>query len=75
MYERALQGCKKALGLEHTLTLMTVSNLGSLYLNQGKLGKAKKMYKHALQGIETALGLEHTLTLKTVNNLGNLYKD
>jgi hypothetical protein len=44
MYQRALQGKEKALGLEHTLTLDTVNNLGALYKNQGKLSKAEKMY-------------------------------
>jgi tetratricopeptide (TPR) repeat protein len=73
MYQRALQGYEKALGLEHTSTLDTVNNLGILYRNQGKLGEAEKMYQRALQGYEKALGLEHTSTLNTVNNLGNLY--
>jgi len=31
MYIRALQGCEKALGLDHTSTLDTVNNLGNLY--------------------------------------------
>jgi tetratricopeptide (TPR) repeat protein len=31
MFERALQGYEKALGLEHTSTLDTVNNLGNLY--------------------------------------------
>jgi tetratricopeptide (TPR) repeat protein len=75
MYKRALQGNEKALGLKHTLTLITVSNLGSLYLNQGKLCKAKKMYERALQGYKKALGLEHTSTLIAVYNLSYLYAD
>jgi hypothetical protein len=37
MYIRALAGFEKALGHDHTLTLNTVNNLGSLYLDQGKL--------------------------------------
>jgi tetratricopeptide (TPR) repeat protein len=31
MYERALAGCEKALGAEHTSTLDTVNNLRALY--------------------------------------------
>jgi tetratricopeptide (TPR) repeat protein len=73
MYERALQGYEKALGLENPSTLDIVNNFGSLYMNQGKLGEAEKMYERALQGHEKALGLEHTSTLLTVNNLGSLY--
>jgi tetratricopeptide (TPR) repeat protein len=75
MSERALQGYEKALGPEHTSTLMMVNNLGLLYAVQGKLGKAKKMYECALQGFEKALGPEHTSTLDIVNKLGSLYKD
>jgi len=31
MYKRALRGYKKAYGLDYTLTLQTVGNLGNLY--------------------------------------------
>ncbi|KAL5325418.1 hypothetical protein ACEPPN_006543 [Leptodophora sp. 'Broadleaf-Isolate-01'] len=74
MYQRALTGCEKAWGPEHTLTLSTVNNLGNLYASQGKLVEAEQMYQRALQGNEKAWGPEHTSTLGTVNNLGNLYK-
>jgi tetratricopeptide (TPR) repeat protein len=40
MYQRALKGKEKALGVEHTSTLDTVNNLGSLYKDQGKLAEA-----------------------------------
>ena len=56
MYQRALQGCEKALGTEHTSTLNTVNNLGDLYQNQGKLDEAEKMYQRALRGYKKALG-------------------
>jgi len=75
MYVRALQGKEEALGPMHTSTLRTVNNLGILYKNQGKPGKAEKMYMRALQGYEEALGPNHTLTLNTVGNLGILYKN
>jgi tetratricopeptide (TPR) repeat protein len=73
MYRRALQGKEKALGSDHTSTLMTVNNLGNLYADQGKLKEAEEMYQRALQGMEEALGPDHTSTLETVNNLGILY--
>jgi tetratricopeptide (TPR) repeat protein len=50
LYERALQGCEKALGRDHTLTLDTVNNMGILYPEQGKLDETEEMYKQALQG-------------------------
>ena len=37
MYIRALKGCEKALGPNHTSTLDTVNNLGLFYNDQGKL--------------------------------------
>jgi hypothetical protein len=48
MYKRALQGNKKALGIEHISTLKTVNNLGGLYQNQGKLAAAEQMFERAL---------------------------
>ncbi|KAF4888261.1 Nephrocystin-3 [Colletotrichum fructicola] len=75
MYQQALQGYKKALGLDHTSTLLTVNNLGNLYSNQGRLKEAEGMCQQALQGYEKALGPDHTSTLSTVNNLGNLYSN
>jgi tetratricopeptide (TPR) repeat protein len=44
MCQRALQGREKALGAEHTSTLTTANNLGTVYMNQGKLDEAEKMY-------------------------------
>ena len=74
MYIRALQGYEKVMGLEHTLTLNTVNNLGTLYRKQGKMVEAEQMYIRALQGYEKVWGPEHTSTLRTVNSLGNLYR-
>jgi hypothetical protein len=44
MYDRALKRKKKVWGPEHTLTLVTVYNLGALYDNQGKLDEAENIY-------------------------------
>ncbi|KAK7193587.1 NB-ARC and TPR domain protein [Paraphaeosphaeria sporulosa] len=72
MYQRALQGYEKVWGPEHTSTLNTVNNLGTLYADLGRLDEAGKMYQRALQGYEKAWGPEHTSTLDTVHNLGSL---
>jgi tetratricopeptide (TPR) repeat protein len=72
MYTRALAGFEKALGAEHTDTLMTVNNLGTLYSNQGKLAEAEQMYKRALAGYEKALGLEHKSTIRLAQRLSTL---
>ena len=39
MYDRALAGCEKALGLNHPSTLIIVKALGNLYADQGRVGK------------------------------------
>ncbi|KAJ5319624.1 uncharacterized protein N7506_012328 [Penicillium brevicompactum] len=44
MLQRALTGYEKALGLDHTSTLMTANNLGILYKDQDKLKKAEGIY-------------------------------
>ena len=77
MYERALQGCETALGLDHTSTLDTVNNLGNLYQKQGKLVEAEQMYERALRGYEKALGAENITTyipaLNTIWSFGSLF--
>jgi tetratricopeptide (TPR) repeat protein len=73
MYQRALKGYEKTVGLDHTSTLATVHNLGLLFKGQGKLKEAEEMYHRALKGFEKALGPDHTSTLNTVHNLGVLY--
>jgi hypothetical protein len=56
MYDRALAGCEKALGLNHPSTLITVEALGNLYADQGCVGKSERMYHRAVTGMEKALG-------------------
>jgi tetratricopeptide (TPR) repeat protein len=63
-----------AWGPDHTSTLDTVNNLGSLYADQGRLADAERLFNRALAGYEKAWGPDHTSTLRTVNNLGNLYR-
>jgi tetratricopeptide (TPR) repeat protein len=71
MYQRALAGHEKTLGLHHISTLRTVHNLGNLYKGQGKLKKAQDMYPEHARKHWVLI----TYPLSTVNNLGNLYKD
>jgi hypothetical protein len=74
MFVRALKVKEKALGPEHISTLITVANLGNIYLYQGNLAQAEEMHVRALKGKETALGDEHTSILETVISLGGLYQ-
>ena len=59
---------------ERTSILETLNNLGSLYVDQGRLVEAEKMYQRALVGCEEALGPEHASTLLIVDNLGTLHR-
>jgi tetratricopeptide (TPR) repeat protein len=77
IYERALRGYEKTLGLERASTLETVNNLGILYQNQGRLSEAEKAYERVLQGYEKSLDHERANTyipaLNTVENFAILY--
>ena len=74
MYQRALAGCEKALGPDHTSTLDTVHNLGILYSDQGKLKEAEEMYQRALAGCEKALGTNHHKTQRVAEKINALIK-
>jgi hypothetical protein len=77
MYIWALQGCEKALGLDHTLTLNTVNNLSIFYADQGKLAEVEAMYGRVLQGYKDAFGLElmssYLLALNIMFAFGDLF--
>jgi len=44
MHRQALKEYKKVLGIEYLHTLISVSNLGSVLLRQGKYKEAKAMH-------------------------------
>jgi tetratricopeptide (TPR) repeat protein len=73
MHLRALAGYEKALGPDHTSTLITIISMGTLLCLQDQLSEAENMYQHALSGAKRALGPDHIRVLGTVNNLANLY--
>ncbi|KXX75712.1 Kinesin light chain [Madurella mycetomatis] len=62
-------------GLEDASAISAIHDLGSLYVDQGRVQEAEAMYQQALQGKERALGPDHTSTLDTINNLGCLYRN
>jgi hypothetical protein len=63
MFQRALQGYEKALGVEnittYILALNTIWNLGSLFEEGTDLAKARIMYSKALAGYEKVMGPNH----------------
>lgn len=52
----------KSLVAEHPSIFDTVSNLGGLYVLQGKITEAEQMLNRALQGYEKALGTDDIMT-------------
>jgi hypothetical protein len=76
-----LEGYENALGLEHTLTLNTVNNLGLLYNDQGKQAEAEGMYQRALKGYKNALGSDYAKcnvirqNIKSLTSLSSIGKD
>jgi Tetratricopeptide repeat len=57
------------LGLDHTLTLDTVYNLGIVYEDQRRLAEAEVLFKRTLVGREKALGQDDASTLEAAHNL------
>jgi hypothetical protein len=60
MYQRALQGYEKALGLKtvarYRPALNTICTLGDLFAAQRHLDKAREMYLRACTGFQVLLG-------------------
>ena len=71
MYQRALAGHEKALGPDHTSTLATVSNLGNLYRDQGKLHEAERMYQRSLLVYQRIYGPSHDRVTATSEKLAS----
>ncbi|KUL85553.1 hypothetical protein ZTR_08029 [Talaromyces verruculosus] len=73
MYQRAVVGKERLLGLNDPSTLETINCLGVVYTHQDKLQEAEKMLQRALIGYKKALGPDHVSALKVTTNLGLLY--
>ena len=77
LFERALSGYERVLGLNHESTLMAVSNLATVLYKQGRLEEAKKLYERALAGFTRVLGPNNEQTkaiskiLSLINQLLN----
>ena len=74
MNREALEGYKKAWGVEHSDTLVCMANLAVVLRNQGKYEEAEAMNRQALDGREKILGKEHPATLTSVDNLASVLR-
>jgi tetratricopeptide (TPR) repeat protein len=75
MNRQALEGYKKARGVEHSDTLASMANLASVLRNQGKYEEAGVMNRRALDGYEKVLGKEHPDTLMSVEIVASVLRD
>ena len=75
LYREALEAMRATLGNRHPSTLNTISNLGSLLQDQGKLDEAGVLLREALEAKRATLGDRHPDTLASINNLGRLLHD
>ena len=75
--EKALQAAvderKANLGLDHSVTLITVSNLASMYINQGQWNEAEKLQVDVMNASKKRHGSNNTFTLTAMNNLAITY--
>ena len=74
MYQHALKGKEKVLGLDHISTLSTVQNLGFLYADQDKLLEAEDMLSRALVGFQTLLGHSHQKCKLIIQAIHSLHR-
>src|SRR5438045_4448382 len=61
--------------MEHPDTLMSMANLASTYMNQGRWKEAEQLEVEVLEARKKVLGTEHQDTLLSMNNLASTYSD
>lgn len=71
--EQTLLRAEEAFGIDDPDTLISVTNLGHLYLEQRRYADAEPLFARALAANERVLGKEHPNTLIFVNGLGYIY--
>ena len=68
--QQALRGYEKVLGKTHPETLMTVTNIGSMFMDGLKdFSKGEEMTRLALNGYEKSLGKDYNDTKACARNL------
>ena len=61
------------LGEEHPDTLISMGNLASTYMNQGRWKEAEELQAQELEICSRVLGEEHPDTLTSMGNLASTY--
>jgi len=73
MEERSLEARRNVLGKGHPATLVSMSNLATTYLQQGRLEEAEKLQVEVMERKKEVLGAGHPSTLVNMNNLASTY--
>ncbi|MFZ9691559.1 MAG: tetratricopeptide repeat protein, partial [Phycisphaerales bacterium] len=74
LQESALATRRRVLGDDGPDTLGSISNMGSLLLDQGRLSEAEPYAREALDGFRRVLGDEHPDTLTAISKMGMLLR-
>lgn len=73
LYQRAQAISQQHTGAESSEEAQTLSNLGTLYVEQRRYGEAEQLLKRALAIQQRHLRNMHPITAEILNNLGELY--
>src|SRR5205814_395886 len=75
LHAQVLEIRQRILGVEHPNTLISMNELGSTYLDQGKWKEAEVLHAQVLEMSQRIRGAEHPSTLTSMNNLGLTYSN
>ncbi|KAL7267442.1 hypothetical protein RUND412_009974 [Rhizina undulata] len=73
LYQIALTGREKVLGMDHRLTLDAVNSMAAVFNKQGRYNEALKCYERGLAGYEMTLGKDHADTMRIMNNMAIVF--
>ena len=71
---QVMETSKHVLGPEHPNTLLSMGNLASTYLDQGRWKEAEKLGVQVMETCKRVLGPEHPDTLNSMINLAHTWK-
>jgi hypothetical protein len=61
--------------MRHYYTLISIGNLASIYMNQGKWKEAEALGVEVMEKRKHLLGEEHPHTLISIENLASIYNN
>ena len=74
-YQKALHIREEIFGVNHHVTAMTYSNIGSVHKSMGNPQKALFFYEKDMAICENHYDIEHPMTAVAYNNIGGAYVD